>query len=166
MGALRSHLMIGGGLGGAALAKAMAERGARVLVIERETQFRDRVRGEQMTSWGVGEARALGVYDTLRNSSCGREIRWWQTCVGPVALEPRDCIATTPQAAPQLSFYHPAMQEVMLQAAANAGAEVQRGSTVAGVETGKPPRVIVDQGGKPKEIDARLVVAPTAGLRW
>jgi flavin-dependent dehydrogenase len=33
---------VGGGLGGSTLAKVMAERGARVLVVEREAQFKDR----------------------------------------------------------------------------------------------------------------------------
>src|SRR3989442_15175364 len=37
-------ITVGGGLGGSTLAKVMAERGARVLVLERERQFRDRVR--------------------------------------------------------------------------------------------------------------------------
>jgi flavin-dependent dehydrogenase len=37
---------IGGGLAGASLAKVMAERGVRVLVLERDTRFKDRVRGE------------------------------------------------------------------------------------------------------------------------
>ena len=55
-------IVVGGGLGGAALAKAMAERGARVLVIERERQFRDRVRGEGIFPWGVIELRRLGLY--------------------------------------------------------------------------------------------------------
>jgi choline dehydrogenase-like flavoprotein len=40
------NITIGGGLGGAAFAKAMADHGARVLVLERERQFSDRVRGE------------------------------------------------------------------------------------------------------------------------
>jgi flavin-dependent dehydrogenase len=39
-------ITVGGGLGGGALAGAMAERGAGVLVLERETNFKDRVRGE------------------------------------------------------------------------------------------------------------------------
>ena len=43
-------ITIGGGLGGATLAKVMAERGARVLVLESETNFKDRVRGEAMVS--------------------------------------------------------------------------------------------------------------------
>lgn len=49
-------ITVGGGLGGAALAKAMAEHGARVLVLEAESRFRDRVRGESMLPWGVAEA--------------------------------------------------------------------------------------------------------------
>lgn len=38
-------IIVGGGLGGSALAKCMAEHGARVLVLERDQQFQDRVRG-------------------------------------------------------------------------------------------------------------------------
>jgi 2-polyprenyl-6-methoxyphenol hydroxylase-like FAD-dependent oxidoreductase len=45
-------ITVGGGLGGAALAKAMAEHGTRVLVLERVQQFKDRVRGEQMHPLG------------------------------------------------------------------------------------------------------------------
>jgi choline dehydrogenase-like flavoprotein len=58
-------ITVGGGLGGSALAKAMAEHGARVLVLEREKQFEDRVRGEGMHAWGVPEAKALGIYELL-----------------------------------------------------------------------------------------------------
>jgi flavin-dependent dehydrogenase len=58
-------ITIGGGLGGASLAKAMAEHGARVLVLEREQPFKQRVRGEIMAPWGVAEAQALGPYALL-----------------------------------------------------------------------------------------------------
>ena len=40
-------ITVGGGLGGSAIAKAMAEHGARVLVLEREKQFHDRVRATE-----------------------------------------------------------------------------------------------------------------------
>jgi len=63
-------ITVGGGLGGATLAKAMAEQGARVLVLERETHFKDRVRGEQMHPWRVAETKALGIYDLLV-ATCG-----------------------------------------------------------------------------------------------
>ena len=62
-------ITVGGGLGGSALALAMAEHGARVLVLERESHFRDRVRGEGMHAWGVPEARALGC-----TSGCARRV--------------------------------------------------------------------------------------------
>ena len=58
-------IVVGGGLGGATLAKAMAEHGARVLVLERERRFKDRVRGEATWPWGVAELKPLGVYQVL-----------------------------------------------------------------------------------------------------
>ena len=59
---------IGGGIAAASLAKVMAEKGFRVLVLEREKEFRDRVRGEALLPWGVGEARELCIYDLLKNT--------------------------------------------------------------------------------------------------
>jgi 2-polyprenyl-6-methoxyphenol hydroxylase-like FAD-dependent oxidoreductase len=150
-------ITVGGGLGGSTLAKGMAERGARVLVLERERQFRDRVRGEVMVSWGVAEARALGIYHLLLGT-CGRELPWFALSVGPEPGAPRDLLATTPQHAPYLSFSHPAMQEVLLQAAADAGAEVRRGAHVRQVQPGTVPRVEVEQDGYVEEVRARLVV--------
>jgi menaquinone-9 beta-reductase len=150
-------ITVGGGLGGSALAKAMAERGARVLVLEREKQFKDRVRGEQMTSWGVGEARELGIYELLRDA-CGHEVRWWQTYLGKAPLERQDCIAESVQQAPQFMFYHPTMQEVLLQAAADAGAQVRRGVAVRDVKPGTLPSVLAEEEGRTEEFRARLVV--------
>jgi flavin-dependent dehydrogenase len=74
---------VGGGIAASSLARSMAERGARVLVLEREREFKDRVRGEAMVPWGVGEARALGVYDLLRDS-CGHETKWFDVFLGPM----------------------------------------------------------------------------------
>lgn len=50
---------VGGGVGGASFARGMAASGRRVLVLERETQFKDRVRGEWLSPWGVEETRLL-----------------------------------------------------------------------------------------------------------
>ena len=50
MGELLDLVVVGGGLAGASLARPLAEQGARVLVLERDEQFRDRVRGEMMIS--------------------------------------------------------------------------------------------------------------------
>ena len=143
---------VGGGLGGSALAKAMAERGARVLVLEREKQFRDRVRGETLAPWGGAEAEQLGIYGSLRDS-CGFEKRW------AIGLGPdRDLVATTPQHLPLMTFYHPQMQEAMLSAAAEAGAEVRRGATVRSVNRGSPVMVQFETDVGTREVGARLVV--------
>ena len=56
-------ITVGGGLGGSALGIAMARKGYTVLIVESETKFRDRVRGEQLATWGVAEAKELGILD-------------------------------------------------------------------------------------------------------
>ncbi len=151
-------IIVGGGIGGSVLAKAMAEHGARVLVIERDKQFKDRVRGEGLHAWGVPEAKALGVYDLLR-ATCGLEVRWWDMYLGTQLLAHRDFTETTPHGSPLFSFYHPAMQEVLLTAAAEAGAEVWRGAAVRKVRTDPRPTVTIEQDGWLSELQARLVVA-------
>lgn len=145
-------ITVGGGIAASALAKSMAEQRARVLVLERETAFKDRVRGEGMVSWGGGEARELGIYDLLRNT-CGHHVPFLESGMGP-----RDLTATTPQRLPITSFPHPVMQETLLAAARQAGAEVRRGVTVEAIEPGDRPAVITNAAGH-ERITARLVVA-------
>src|SRR5215467_4202796 len=121
-------LTIGGGLAASSLAIAMARAGARVLVLERETKFRDRVRGEGLVPWGVSEARELGIADSLLNS-CALQVPWMEMGFGP-----RNLMETTPQNEPFFTYYHPEMQEALLGEAENSGACVRRGVTVEGLE--------------------------------
>jgi hypothetical protein len=46
-------------VGGSTLASAVAGNGRRVLVLERDREFKDRGRGENMLPWGVAAARRL-----------------------------------------------------------------------------------------------------------
>jgi 2-polyprenyl-6-methoxyphenol hydroxylase-like FAD-dependent oxidoreductase len=46
-------VVVGGGIGGASLAFALARAGVGVRVLEASTEFADRVRGESMQAWGV-----------------------------------------------------------------------------------------------------------------
>jgi 2-polyprenyl-6-methoxyphenol hydroxylase-like FAD-dependent oxidoreductase len=57
-----------------------------------------------------------------------------------------------------LAFNHPVMQEVVIEAARTAGAEVWRGATVREVRSGKPPTVLVKRANRSGELTARLVV--------
>jgi len=146
-------LTVGGGLGGAALAKVMAEAGTRVLVLEQEPKFRDRVRGEFLAPWGVAEARQLGIADVFRQ--CGCDVPSIEMGMG----RPRDLLSTTPHGLAAIGFSHPEMQEALLQAATAAGAHVRRGVVVTAVEPGEPPRVQIRMGSNHETSSARLVVA-------
>ncbi len=147
----------GGGLGGAALAKNMAEKGASVLVIEHERQFKDRVRGEAMFPWGYAEVQALGVSDCF--AEAGRHhLDWIDTYVASDLVERREVVPSTKHRLPFLTCYHPAMQESLLKAAVAAGATVRRGAAVRQVQPGSPPEMVVEENGRAETISARLVV--------
>jgi 2-polyprenyl-6-methoxyphenol hydroxylase-like FAD-dependent oxidoreductase len=143
---------VGGGLGASALAISMAKRGARVLVLEKETEFRDRVRGEALSPWGVAEARELGIADLLLKG-CAKEVPWLEMGFGP-----RNLIETTPQKEPFLTYCHPEMQEVLLAEAEQAGAQVRRGVTVEAVEPGANNAAVIVRNTTAERISARLVV--------
>lgn len=151
-------ITIGGGIAGATLSKRLAAHGLRVLVVERERAFRDRVRGEGILPWGVTEAKALGIYALLRDG-CGHEVRWWHTYSGASSsVIRRDLVATTSHGAGLLNFYHPDMQAVLLTAAAADGATVWRGAKALTVTPGATPTVTVQQEGRLSMVSARLVV--------
>jgi 2-polyprenyl-6-methoxyphenol hydroxylase-like FAD-dependent oxidoreductase len=135
----------------------MARRGRNVLVLEAEEKFRDRVRGEQLATWGTAEARELGLLDLLV-SSCATEERWWDIFFSGTQVQHRNLIETTAPGLPNLTFFHPDMQEALLREAAQAGAEVRRGVRVKAVQEGPEPAVVMEQDGKPTRIAARLVV--------
>jgi 2-polyprenyl-6-methoxyphenol hydroxylase-like FAD-dependent oxidoreductase len=57
-----------------------------------------------------------------------------------------------------LNFYHPAMQETLLEAAESAGADVRRGAVVREIRSNGLLMVSVEHDGKIEETSARLVV--------
>jgi menaquinone-9 beta-reductase len=147
-------VVVGGGIGGAALAKRMAEGGARVLVIERESEFRDRVRGEWLAPWGVDEAKRLDVFDDIGRAG-GHLLPFF--CID--GRDPVDLTSTTSCRQPALGFHHPVAQEQLLQAAAEAGAEVWRGTAAKVQITHGGPQVVTRYAGRENTLAPRLVVA-------
>lgn len=150
-------VIAGGGLAGATLAKNMAEHGAKVLVIEREREFKDRVRGECMFPWGNAEAHSLGIAGTLAEAG-GYQLQWADFYVVADRVDRREIIPTTSHQLPCLACYHPAMQESLLRAAASAGATVRRGAMVREARTGASRALVVEEDGRVETIPARLVV--------
>jgi 2-polyprenyl-6-methoxyphenol hydroxylase-like FAD-dependent oxidoreductase len=147
-------VIVGGGLAGSSLGQNMARAGAKVLILEREARFRDRVRGEGIFPWGCAEARSLGLYEDLR-TRCGKEITLWRRHLGAGQTADRDFTSTTPSGLGMLNFRHEAMQEVLIGLAEEAGAVVRRPAEVAGVTPGAIPEVSLSNG---ERITARLVV--------
>lgn len=162
-------IAVGGGLGGSALGKALAERGYRVLVLERGTEFSDRVRGEVLVPWGCAEAERLGLYDLLHDD-LGHELHYWDTIIGGVPIMRRNLVETLPTGHPVLTFFHPEMQERLRDAAIAAGADYRSGAAAKGVELGSLPRVTYEAGGNVHTATARLVVAAdgrtSAARKW
>src|SRR5882724_13080137 len=148
---------VGGGLGGAALAKVLAEAGRKVLVLERTGEFKDRVRGEVLVPWGRVEAQKLGLEDLL--ATAANEMRYWEFYFDGSLVLRRDVVTQGLLGRSMFCFYHPRAQELALDAAREAGAEIRRGVTVKGVEAGARPAVVVDGSGGADRIEARLVVA-------
>lgn len=143
---------IGGGLAASAIAISMARRGAKVLVVEKELQFRDRVRGEGLAPWGVAEARQLGIADLLLKT-CAKAVPWVEMGFGP-----RNLIETTPQKEPFFTYCHPEMQEALLAEAEEAGAQVRRGVTVEALEPATNNSKVITRNAKEERISARLVI--------
>jgi 2-polyprenyl-6-methoxyphenol hydroxylase-like FAD-dependent oxidoreductase len=154
-------IIVGGGIAGSSLGIAARRQNLRVLIVEAERRFRDRIRGEGLHSWGVREAKHLGIADLLY-ATCARALPLWDTYVNGARVERRDLPASTLAACESMAFFHPEMQTALLSAAEKEGAHVLRGAHVEAVEPGHHPRVAIRVEGDGGQIEtARLVVIAT-----
>lgn len=153
-------VVVGGGIAGSALATRLARDGVRVLVLERTTEYVDRVRGEAMMPWGVVELKRLGLYDTLIEAGGIHSDRWVQFWEGRPADEaeasPIPVGQVLPDAAP-LNIGHPTACAALNNAAVAAGAEVVRGAS--DIKMIEDPRGVSYVAGKvARTVSARMVV--------
>lgn len=150
-------VILGGGIAGSALAVVMARAGHDVIIIEKETRFRDRVRGEVIYPWGTAEVVRLGLLEDMKAGSA-REILWEIYHTSGVQQAPENFPQISPDGLPALAFPHPEMQEDLLQLAERAGATVYRGAVVGVVEPGASPSVAFDGNGQTHRVRGRLLV--------
>lgn len=150
-------LIVGGGLAGAALGLSLAQNGIDVLIIEKETEYHDRVRGEVLLPWGSVEAKSLGIYDLLLGT-CAREFLCETAYVAGVGQPTRDFRSTTPHNTCGLTFHHPDMQSVLIAAATAAGARVWRGAQLQSMEGGAQPEAVVSMGVERCIVNCFLIV--------
>jgi 2-polyprenyl-6-methoxyphenol hydroxylase-like FAD-dependent oxidoreductase len=150
-------IIAGGGIAGATLGLVASREGARVLIVEAEAVFRDRVRGEGLHPWGVAIAERLGVLDVLR-SAPAQAVSDWDTYLGGMHVERKDLTNVTPSQLPGYNVHHPELETALLMAAEVAGAHVLRGAKVTRVEPGAPAAVELVQGDDRTRRSARLAV--------
>ncbi len=155
-------VIVGGGIGGSALAIVMARAGKSVLLLEQSEVFEDKVRGEWIAPWGVAEVNRLGLYDLLISAGghhITRHVTYDET-VDPAAAE----AATLPLGvfAPgvpgPLCLRHPLHCQTLFDAAGRAGATALRGVQVGDITVGDAPAVTYEVDGQRRRARARLLV--------
>jgi 2-polyprenyl-6-methoxyphenol hydroxylase-like FAD-dependent oxidoreductase len=162
-------VVAGGGLAGSALGGVLAMSGLGVLVVEKESGFRDRIRGELTFPWGYSEALRVGLGEPLERVGAvplpvldfyqGRQrvdsLRWETISI---------------DALPAVGFSHPQLQEAVLSWAESQGATVLRPAKVVRVNDGDRPTVSLVSDGRAVDVQARLAVGAdgkrSGARRW
>ena len=155
-------VIVGGGVGGSALAAVMARAGRAVLMLERSEMFEDRVRGEWIAPWGVAETQQLGLYDRLLAAGghhLTRHITYDETLDPAVAeAAPLPLGIFRPGVPGPHGLGHPRHCQTLFDAAAAAGADVRRGVNVLEIRDGISPQVVFEHDGHSEMASARLLV--------
>ena len=161
-------VVVGAGVAGAALAAVLARDGLNVVVLERETQYRDKVRGEFIAPWGVAELDRLGLHDLHLEAGAGHtsSVVPYDETVTPEAAEAHpfsldDLLPGVPGA---LNVGHPEACEALAQAAVGAGATLVRGVHAVTVTAGSEPAVTYVHDRFEHELRCRLVVGADARM--
>ncbi|MGH9051172.1 MAG: FAD-dependent oxidoreductase [Acidimicrobiia bacterium] len=150
-------VVVGGGIGGASLACALARAGVGVTVLEATTEYEDRVRGETMTPWGVKEARDLGVEEVLLDAGAHVTSLWKQYAEGGDAAEiPLAMMVSGIRGT--LNLRHPVACQALVDAAAEAGATVVRGVRNVSLAGDGSTTVSYATNGNTHEVSTSLVV--------
>lgn len=162
-------VIAGGGLAGSSLGGVLARSGLGVLVVEKESGFRDRIRGELTWPWGHSEALRAGLGEPLDQADVvtlpvlnfyedGQRVdsqRWEETSI---------------DAMPAIGFSHPHLQETLLTWAESQGATVLRPARIVEMRDGNRPSVTVVRDGLATEFQTRLAVGAdgkkSGARRW
>jgi 2-polyprenyl-6-methoxyphenol hydroxylase-like FAD-dependent oxidoreductase len=155
-------VIVGGGIGGSALAATMAGAGRSVLLLEATTAYEDKVRGEWIAPWGVAEVRRLGFYDLLVSVGGHHIIDHvtYDESRTPQAAEERRLPLSifVPEVSGPLCLGHPKHCQTLFDAAGAAGADTLRGVQVGAIQAGSDPAVSFRLDGMDHTVRARLVV--------
>ena len=155
-------VIVGGGIAGAALGTVLARAGLEVCVLERQTEYADRVRGEWFAPWGVAEAQQIGLYDVLMQAG-GHHVAkqvgygdWISPEDAEAGALPLDGIR--PGIPGPVCLAHFTATEALARAAADTGAAVVRGVSRVFTEPGSAPEVSWTADGGTRRVRCRLIV--------
>lgn len=155
-------MIVGGGIGGSALAVQLAREGLEVTVLERTLEFEDKVRGESMPPWGYLELVESGLLDVVKQAE-GAVADRYISYGDALTVEQAEAMAVNasallPGSAGSLNLSHPGACQVLLDAAAGAGARVVRGVSDVRVTPGQTPTVSFHTAEGPQTLHPALVV--------
>jgi menaquinone-9 beta-reductase len=161
--------VVGGGVAGSSVAAVLAQAGLGVVLVERETRFRDRVRGEGIHPWGVRQLAALGLSDVLR--AAGAQILSFSRFYsGRVPGTPSRWDSVEPDLPGEWAIYHPTLQAALLEHARVCGVRVLRPARVTQFRRDSDLRLEVATEQTVVEVRARLVIGAdgrqSAARRW
>jgi 2-polyprenyl-6-methoxyphenol hydroxylase-like FAD-dependent oxidoreductase len=151
-------VIVGGGIGGASLAYALAREGLGVTVLEASTEYDDRVRGESMQVWGVKEARDLGVEQAMLDAGAHITALWRQYSEGVGAAGDIPAGMFIPGIEGTLNLRHPVACQTLVDAAAREGATIVRGARDVAITGGAQPSVTYANNGASRSVDTSLIV--------
>lgn len=162
MGERHEVVIVGGGIGGSAMAAVLAERGVDVLLLEQSEVYEDRVRGEWIAPWGVTETRRLGLYDVLMAAGghhLSRHITYDESRT-PQEAEARTLPLSifAPEVPGPLCIGNPHHCQVLFEEAVRRGAKGLRGAQVTGVTLGAAPKVAYRHADADHEVSCRLII--------
>lgn len=155
-------VIVGGGIGGSALAIVMARAGKSVLLLEQSEVYEDKVRGEWIAPWGVREVKRLGLYDLLVGAGghhLSTHITYDET-KRPEEAEARPLpLSIFVEDVPgPLCIGHPHHCQTLFDEAGRAGAETLRSVQTVSATGGAKPSVTFRRDGAERTVNARLLV--------
>lgn len=152
-------IIVGGGIAGGSLATVMARAGADVLVLERQSEFRDQVRGELLWPWGVRVAQQLDLEPVFIGA--GAPVVRWMLAYDEGSGTPQtsDVGMILDGVDGSVNLAHPVACRALVDAATSAGAHVRIGVRDVQVSAGaRPSARWVGEGDEVLEARAALVV--------
>lgn len=155
-------VIVGGGIGGSALATVMAREGHSVLLLEKTTKHVDKVRGEWMAPWGVKELMNLGLYDAMMAAgghhltSAVRFDEFLDPEMALAGVQPVNEIL--PGVPGPLCLGHPTMCNILNSEATKAGVNYLRDVSGISVVPGPQPKISFKHDGNTQDLSPRLII--------